>query len=99
MQVWRFGLGPMFIALGGEVASDDSLRLKRQYGFEDTWVAAYSNDVFGHVPSRRVLEGGGYEAGNANTNFSGPFGAAVEEIMIEKAGGLVRQVAGAGEGT
>jgi neutral ceramidase len=72
--------------------SDYSLRLKRQYGFDDTWVAAYSNDVFGYVGSRRVIEEGGYEGGEANTNFPGPFSAAVEEIIIEKAGDLMRQL-------
>lgn len=94
IQAWRFGSSLKFIALGGEVVSDYSLRLKRQYGFDDTWVAAYSNDVFGYVGSRRVIEEGGYEGGEANTNFPGPFSAAVEEIIIEKAGDLMRQLEG-----
>jgi neutral ceramidase len=92
IQAWRFGSGLKFIALGGEVVSDYSLRLKRQYGFDDTWVAAYSNDVFGYVGSRRVIEEGGYEGGEANTNFPGPFSAAVEEIIIEKAADLMHQL-------
>jgi hypothetical protein len=77
IQVWRFGSGLKFIVLGGEVVSDYCLRLKRRYGFNDTWIAAYSNDVFGYVASGRVLAEGGYEGGNANTNFPAPFGAAV----------------------
>jgi hypothetical protein len=97
IQIWRFGPSLKLIALGGEVVSDYCLRLKRQYGFEDTWVAAYSNDVFGYVPSRRVLEEGGYEGGNANTNSPGPFGAAVEELIIEKTGDLMRQLTGKGD--
>jgi hypothetical protein len=97
IQVWRFGPSLTFIALGGEVVSDYSLRLKRQYGFNGTWVAAYSNDVFGYVASRRVLQEGGYEGGNANTNFPGPFGAAVEELIIEKTGDLMRQLTSKGD--
>ena len=93
IQVWRFGPTFRFLMLGGEVVSDYCLRLKRQYGWDDTWVAAYSNDVFGYVPSRRVLEEGGYEGGNANTNFPSPFDAAVEELIIEKTGALIRQIA------
>jgi neutral/alkaline ceramidase-like enzyme len=98
IQVWQFGAGLKFIALGGEVVSDYSLRLKRQYGFDDTWVAAYSNDVFGYVGSRRVLQEGGYEGGGANTNFPGAFSAAVEEMIVEKTGDLMRQLGGAGTG-
>ena len=91
VQVWRFGGNLKFIALGGEVVSDYSLRLKRLHGFEDTWVAAYSNDVFGYVGSRRVLTEGGYEGGDANTNFPGPFSGAVEELIVEKALDLMRR--------
>ncbi|SPE40985.1 conserved hypothetical protein [Candidatus Sulfopaludibacter sp. SbA3] len=97
IQVWQFGTSLKFIALGGEVVSDYSLRLKRQYGFNDTWVAAYSNDVFGYVGSRRVIAEGGYEGGNANTNFPAPFRPSVEELIVEKTGGLVRQLAGKGD--
>jgi hypothetical protein len=89
VQVWRFGRDLKFIALGGEVVVDYSLRLKGQHGWEDTWVAGYSNDVFGYVPSLRVLKEGGYEGGDANTSLPGPFGAAVEEIIVEKVGQLL----------
>jgi hypothetical protein len=91
IQVWRFG-GFNLIALGGEDVSDYSLRLKRQYGFGKTWVAGYSNDVFGYVGSRRVIEEGGYEGGDANTNFPGPFTAAVEELIVRKVGELMGTV-------
>jgi neutral ceramidase len=97
VQVWRIGPKWTFIALGGEVVSDYSLRLKQLHGFDNTWVAAYSNDVFGYVGSRRVLQEGGYEGGNANTNFPGPFSPAVEELIIEKTGDLMRQLMDAGD--
>ena len=44
VQVWRFGGGLKFIALGGEVVADYALRLKTLHGFDDTWVAGYSNE-------------------------------------------------------
>ena len=96
IQAWRFGSSLKFIALGGEVVSDYCLRLKQQYGFDDTWVTGYSNDVFGYVGSRRVIQEGGYEGGDANTNFPGPFSTAAEEIIIEKTGELMRQLIAAG---
>ena len=57
IEVWQFGKDLTFIALGGEVVVDYSLRFKRQYGFDQLWVAGYMNDVFAYIPSRRVLEG------------------------------------------
>jgi len=88
VQVWQFGRSLKFIALGGEVVVDYSLRLKARYGWEDTWVAAYCNDVFAYVPSARVLQEGGYEARGGD---GGPFTAVTEEIIVEKVHELVRR--------
>jgi hypothetical protein len=87
-EVWQFGDGLKFIALSGEVVVDYALRLKAQYGWDTTWVAGCSNDVFGYTPSLRVLREGGYEGGDANKDLGGPFGAPVEEIIVEKVGDL-----------
>ncbi len=91
VQVWRFGPGLKLIVLGGEVVVDYSLRLKGQYGWDDTWVAGYSNDVFAYIPSLRVLREGGYEGGGAmiGDGHPGPFGAEVEEIIVRKVGDVV----------
>jgi neutral ceramidase len=95
VQVWQFGTGLKFIALGGETVVDYSLRLKSQFGFDNTWVAGYSNDLPGYIPSKRVLQEGGYEGGDALVLFGRPgrFGAAVEEIIVEKVGDLVKRTA------
>jgi neutral ceramidase len=88
VQVWQFGRSLKFIALGGEVVVDYSLRLKARYGWEDTWVAAYSNDVFAYVPSARVLKEGGYETRGGD---GGPFSADTEEIIVQKVHELIRR--------
>jgi len=62
VQVWKLGADQLWISLGGEVVVDYSLRLKAKYG-PQTWVTAYANDVMAYIPSRRVWEEGGYEAG------------------------------------
>ncbi len=92
VQVWRFGKGLDLIALAGEVVVDYSLRLKAQYGWDNTWVAGYCNDVFAYIPSRRVLNEGGYEGGDAMIAYGqpGPFGSAVEELIIEQVNDLMR---------
>ncbi len=91
--VWQFGRELTLIALGGEVVADYALRLKRQHGFDHTWVAGYSNEVMSYIPSRRVLDEGGYESDSSMIYYGRPsrYGAAVEEIIVEKVGELVRR--------
>ena len=90
VEVWHFGKTLKLIALGGEVVADYSLRLKAQYGWEDTWVAGYSNDVFAYIPSVRVLKEGGYETWGGD---GGPFHPSIEEIIGAKVQDLVKQTA------
>jgi hypothetical protein len=105
VQVWRFGPaaaaggkpeagsgGFTLVALGGEVVVDYALRLAREYPDRRMWVAGYSNDVFGYVPSLRVLREGGYEGGDAMIYYGrpAPFTEQVEELIV----GKVRQLTG-----
>jgi len=81
---------------GGEVVVDYSLRFKKQYGWDDTWVAGYSNDVFAYIPSLRVLKEGGYEGGGAMIGYGqpGPFTESVEETIVAKVDDLVKETGG-----
>jgi neutral ceramidase len=78
--------GCTLVALGGEVVVDYALRLAREYPARRMWVAGYSNDVFGYVPSLRVLREGGYEGGDAMIYYArpGPFNEQVEELIVGK---------------
>lgn len=91
-QVWKLGDDLTLIALAGEVVADYSLRLKRELGADKLWVAGYSNDVFAYIPSRRVLEEGGYEASGAMIYYlqPGPFTPSVEETIIRKVHALLK---------
>ena len=63
VQIVRLGNDLEFIALGSEVVVDYSLRFKAELGHTiPIWVAGYSNDYHGYIPSLRVLREGGYEA-------------------------------------
>jgi len=63
VQVIMIGKDLTFITLGSEVVVDYSLRFKREFASDaGVWVAGYSNDYTGYVPSLRVLKEGGYEA-------------------------------------
>jgi len=102
VQVVQFGKDPFdslragltIIALAGEVVVDYSLRLKAELAGPPLWVAGYSNDVFGYVPSLRVLQEGGYEGGGAMlyTDLPGPFASSVEKRIMDKVHELVNKV-------
>ena len=62
VQVWQLGADQLWIALGGEVCVDYTLRFKKEFG-SATWVTGYANEVMAYIPSRRLWEEGGYQAG------------------------------------
>jgi Neutral/alkaline non-lysosomal ceramidase, N-terminal len=97
VQAVQFAADLTLVALAGEVVVDYAHRLKRELAGPTLWVAAYCNDVFGYVPSRRVLAEGGYEGGGAMrmTRFPGPFAPSVEERIVGKVHEVVKQVRGA----
>ncbi len=72
VQVIRLGPDLTWIALGGEVVVDYSLRLKREMKDPILWVSGYSNDVMAYIPSRRVWDEGGYEGGGSMIYGSHP---------------------------
>ena len=106
VQVWRFGETFTLVAIGGEVVVDYALRLKREHPGRRLWIAGYSNDVFGYLPSLRVLNEGGYEGGGAMIYYGrpGPVAPSVEERIHAKvdelmeAAGDVRSAAAAAKG-
>jgi hypothetical protein len=91
VQVIRFGQELTIVALGGETVVDYSLRLKKELRGSAIWVAGYSNDVMAYIPSKRVLEEGGYEGGDSMKwgNLPFPWAATTEERIMAKVHGLV----------
>jgi len=93
LKVWQFGQDLTLIAMAGEVVVDYDLRLKKELGADALWIAGYSNDVFAYIPSRRVLEEGGYEGGDAMIFYvqPGPFAPSIEETIVGKVHELVER--------
>lgn len=88
VQSWTFGNDLTMVFLPGEITVDYSLRIKQEH--DRVWVNGYSNDVPCYVPSKRVLEEGGYEGAGAMVYYDRPtkFAPDVEERII----GAVRKV-------
>jgi neutral ceramidase len=72
IELWRFGNDIEWYFLGGEVVVDYAIRIKAEQHGKKTWVAGYSNDVMAYIPSRRVLNEGGYEGGGAMAYYGLP---------------------------
>jgi len=94
VQVAQFGDDLTLVALAGEVVVDYSLRLKKELARPTAsgpgpaiWVAGYCNEVFGYVPSQRVLQEGGYEARESILYYDvtkTPFAPSVEKLIVDK---------------
>jgi neutral ceramidase len=101
VQVWQLGGGLTFVALGGEVVVDYSIRLKKELGPGRTWVAGYANDVMAYIPSLRVLKEGGYEGAGAMVFYALPttWGPRVEEIIVAAVHAQAKRAAADAAGT
>lgn len=107
VQVMRFGNELTLVALASEVVVDYALRLKKELPGKGIWIAGYSNDFLGYIPSYRVWLEGGYEGGESMTFSSSTLyrGAAhpniwaptVEEMIISKVHELYGRIMGRNE--
>jgi neutral ceramidase len=91
LTVWQFGDDLTLVGLSGEVVVDYLARLETALGPTKLWVAAYCNDVFGYLPSARVLAEGGYETRGLYAGGSGFFAPAAEEVVVRAVRELARR--------
>lgn len=96
LQAIQLGKEATIVALGGEVVVDYSIRLKKELGGEGFWPVGYANDVMAYIPSKRILDEGGYEADRSMIYYDlpGRWSDLVEEIIVAKALELAREVRG-----
>jgi hypothetical protein len=91
VAVWQFGADLTLVALPGEVVVDYVALLEEALGPLRLWLAAYSHDTFGYLPSARVLREGGYETRGLYHGGIGYFAPAVQDALV----GKVRELAAA----
>lgn len=86
VQTWRLGDAVQIVWLAGEVVVDYSLRLKADLPPGKSWIAGYANDVMAYIPSRRVLQEGGYEGGGAMVYYGLPtaWSSDVEKLIVDE---------------
>lgn len=85
VQAIRLGKQFTILALGGEVTSGYGIRAKEEYAGNDLIVAGYSNDVMCYIPTRKIVQEGGYEGADSMIYYGqpGPFTEDVEETVFQ----------------
>ena len=93
IQVWTFGKDLAMVFLAGEVVSDYSLRIKREFDKDRLWVNGYSNDVPCYIPSSRALKEPRYSYEAVSSMYyyhkPSPFISDVEERIMSAVHDLV----------
>jgi hypothetical protein len=82
ISVWQFGKDLTLVGLSGEVVVDYVTLLEKALGPNQLWICAYCNDVFGYLPSTRILEEGGYETRGLYSGASGFFAREAQEVVV-----------------
>lgn len=83
VALWQFGADFTLIGLGGEPVSEYVQLIQDAIGPTRHWVAGYCNDVFGYVPTARILREGGYESrGIDRGDAVGQFTPEVEPVIV-----------------
>jgi hypothetical protein len=83
VAMWQFGTDLTLVGLSGEVVVDYVPLVEQAIGPLQLWIAAYCNDVFGYLPSARVLKEGGYECRGLYTT-QGFFARDAQEALVAK---------------
>jgi neutral ceramidase len=91
LAVWQFGADLTLIGLSGEVVVDYVGLLEKALGPNRLWLAAYCNNVFGYLPSARVLREGGYETRGLYSGGIGYFDPAAEGMLVAKVTELAKK--------
>ena len=91
VQTWTFGNDLTMVNLPGEVVVDYSLRLKKELTDQNVWVNAYTNDVPCYIPSKRILQVGGYEAESSMIYYDQPtkLKPETEDLIVNTVHGLL----------
>ncbi|HMF12345.1 MAG TPA: hypothetical protein VKE94_08565, partial [Gemmataceae bacterium] len=90
--VWQFGEDLTLVGLSGEVVVDYVALLEKALGPNRLWPTAYCNDVFGYLPSARVLSEGGYETRGLYSGGIGLFDAKAQDVLVAKVRELAEKV-------
>ena len=91
LALWQFGADLTLVGISGEVVSDYIRHVERELGADRLWVSGYSNQVFGYLPSRRIVKEGGYEARGLVASGVGWFAPEAEDVLLRELHGMAER--------
>jgi len=92
IALWHFGGDLAVVGLSGEPVNDYVHLIENAIGPTRLWVAGYCHDVFGYVPSARILAEGGYESrGIDRGDAVGQFTPAAQDAVIAAVTTMARE--------
>ncbi len=89
--LWQFGSDLTLVAFSGETVVDYVRLSQQSLGPLNLWVSGYNNDVFGYLPTTRILREGGYETRGLYVEY-GLFRRGVEDVVMEVIESMARKV-------
>jgi neutral ceramidase len=100
VAAWGFGDDLVLVGLPSEVVADYALNLYADRPDTPLWVASYTNDLFGYVPSAQIVREGGHEFIGITTYLwgkdlgtqAGFFSEEVEPVLLDVAKRLIDNV-------
>lgn len=83
VQAIRFNNDFTILGMSGEVVVDYDLKMKKEYPAENLFVAGCCNEVICYIPSKRILDEGGYEVNGSMAYYGHPglFAGNVEDLV------------------
>ena len=89
LALWQFGQDLTLVAFSGETVVDYVRLAQERLGPLKLWVSGYNNDVFGYLPTARILREGGYETRGLYVDY-GLFRPNVQEVVMEAIADMAR---------
>ena len=87
--LWQFGSDLTLVAFSGETVVDYVRLTREALGPLKLWVSGYGNDVFGYLPTTRILHEGGYETRGLYVEY-GLFKPGVEDVVMKAVTDMAR---------
>lgn len=84
VALWQFGEDLTLVGISGEVLGGYVLRVEKAIGPLGLWVAGYTNEVFGYLPTATAIAEGGYETRGLYGQVVGFFAPAAEDAVVAK---------------
>jgi hypothetical protein len=91
LALWQFGKDLTVVGISGEVVSDYVPLIEKVLGQERLWIAGYTNQVFGYLPSARIVAEGGYESLGLPSGPVGWFSAKAQDVILDKLRKMAQQ--------